>query len=201
MANDLLASNVVSLNVPKSVQDVYMSSISIKTKQLYILYIKRWISFCVEKGFCYKVPTIRTLLLFLSSLVRRKVCYSAVNIARSAISFFAPKVEGAKIGVHPDICRFLLGVKKSSPVLSKYLAIWDVDLVLKFLVELWPLKPLPLTLLIKKFVMLFLLVTSHRVQSLQVLKLSKLVWVREDLVVFILDERLKHVRNQELGFI
>ena len=201
MANSLLESNIKNYDLPKFVNDIYLDSISQKTRRLYLVYIKRWITFSIEKDFDARKPTIKWLLLFLASLVRKGISYSAVNVARSAISFFAPIFEGYKLGAHPDVCRFLAGVKRRSPKISRYSAVWDVDIVFRFLVELWPLRSLPLNLLVKKFVVLFLLVTSHRVQSLQVLKVTNLVWPKQDVAVFLLDERLKHVKSQELGFI
>ena len=178
-----------------------MDSISFKTKKLYAVYIKKWVTFCVEKNLNYKNPSLNNVALFLSVLYKRGLSYSAINIARSAISFFTPSSEGLKLGANPIISRIMLGIKNNRPKVSRYVAMWDIDIVLSFLRELWPLKSLPTNLVVKKLVTLILLVTSHRIQTLQTLKVSNLLWVRKDLCIFVLDEKLKHSRGKELGFV
>ena len=134
-------------------------------------------------------------------MFNKGLSYSAINIARSAISFFAPSSNGVKLGANPIIVRFMVGVRNSRPRLSRYVATWDVDLVLGLLMEFWPLKVLPLPLLVRKLVTLFLLVTSYRIQTLRALKVSNMLWVKEDLCVFVLDQKLKHTRDKNLGYI
>ena len=196
----MLEKSIDHLNLPKLSREIFLASWSFKTKKQYVLYIKQWITFCVEKEKDYNNPTVKSLILFLTSLFRKGLSYSAINIARSAISSFAEVKNGIRLGAHHLISKFMLGVRNLKPKVSKYSNIWDVDIVLKFLVELWPNNKLSLELLTKKFVMLFLLVTSQRIQALQVLKLSNLCWINQNLAVFVLTDKLKHVRKKELGF-
>ena len=187
--------------MPNQVRTIFLASWASKTKRQYIVYIKQWITFCVEKNKNFKKPTVKNLLIFLTRLYNKKLSYSAINIARSAISSFSEIKDCVKLGAQPIISRFMAGIKNLRPKVSRYSAIWDVDMVLKYLIELWPLEKLSLDLLSKKLVVLFLLVTSHRVQSVQALRLSNLKWVQKDLCVFLLSEKLKHIRNKELGYI
>ena len=201
MAHTLLSSGVEEFSFPSLTQELYMNSINYKTRKLYVVYVKKWIAFCVERGYDYRKPIVRDFALFISFLYRQGLSYSAINIARSAISFFAPQFEGHRLGSHPVICRILLGIRNLKPKISKYVAIWDVDMVLGFVFELWPLGGLPLPLLAKKLVILILLVTSGRIQCVLLLKLSNLVWVKQGLCIITLDKKMKHIRGGELGFV
>ena len=201
MAYSLLNQNIELYNFPQASNDIYLASVTEKTKRLYLLYLKKWITFCTEKGWDYKSPNVKTVILFFTKLFQAGASYSAINIARSSLSFFAPNVDNFKLGAHPVVCRFLQGVRNLRPKLSRYVATWDTDMVLEYLFELWPHSSLSLYLLSKKLIVLFLMVTSQRIQTMQVLKVSNIFWINENELIFMLDEKLKHIRNKELGFL
>ena len=201
MANSLLSQSFINFNFPQLVNDIFLASLSQRTKRLYIVYLKKWITYCVERGLDFKSPQVKTVIPFFTKLFQAGASYSAINVARSALSFCAPTVNSCKLGADPQVCRFLQGIRNLRPKLSRYVATWDTDIVLEFLYELWPHSNLSLDLLSKKLAVLFLMITSHRIQTLQVLKVSNIYWVTENELIFMLDEKLKHIRNKELGFL
>ena len=91
--------------------------------------------------------------------------YSAINMARSALSSFIA-VEGLDIGKHPTICRFMRGVFKLKPALPRYNVIWDANMVLNYLKTISPIAGVSLKLLTHKLVMLMLLLSGQRGQTI-----------------------------------
>lgn len=124
---------------------------------------------------------------------------SAVNVARSVLSNALPQVNGVDVGQCP-ICRFLKGVNKLRPQKSRYLSTWDTDVVLEYLQQCYHLSILTFRELTEKLVMLFLLCSSQRVQTLSILKLDDILFAENGkLVVFRLSEPLKQFRKGAMG--
>lgn len=118
-------------------------------------------------------PTINTVLCFLYSLYKNGnkgngLGYSAIATARSAISTVA-NVDGAPAGQHQLVHKFMRAVFNNRPALPKLVVTWDVDLVLQYLKTLTPVKKIPLDLLTKKLVVLLLLLSGQRGQTIQLL--------------------------------
>ena len=72
------------------------------------------------------------MLTFLHSLYKRNLGYSAVNVARSALSTFVI-VDNQAVGKHPLVTRYLKGVFHLRPALPKYSFTWDAGKVIKHL--------------------------------------------------------------------
>ena len=84
---------------------------------------------------------------------------------------YLPKVEGCVVGEHPDMIRFILGIKNQRPSHPRYTTTWDTDLAIKFL-KGWDVSSLKnLTL---KITMLLALITAQRAQTLSKLKISEM---------------------------
>ena len=102
-----------------------------------------------------------------------KLSFSSINTARSAISSLVSREK--EIGKHWLICRVLRGVYNKKPVLPNNV-IWDTSKVLKFLEKWHPAKNLSLRQLSIKTVLLCLLVSGQRGQTIWAMEKDKLTF-------------------------
>ena len=102
--------------------------------------------------------------------------YSAISTARSALSAAVDLSNSPyTVGEHPLIKRFIKAAFQSTPPLPRYHTIWDVSKVLDLLKTWSPAKKLNLKLLPLKLVMLCLLVTGQRCQSVHLMDIRHVV--------------------------
>lgn len=127
--------------------------------------------------------------------------YGSINTARCSLSTILSYEKGT-FGAHPEVVRVMKGIQILRPPQSKYQSTWDVNLAFEFLRQLTPLRKLTLANLTKKTLLLMLLTSCQRLQTMHVLKISDIVYTGDDdIVVFRLSESLKHHRRGSLGFI
>ena len=119
----------------------------------------------------YLAPSLNDTLNSLLTLYNKGLSYSTLNTARSALSTII-KIEGGDFGTNPVITRFMKDVFETRPPTPKYNSIWDVSIVLKHLTKAYPNVTLPLKDLTHKVLMLLLLVSSQRGQSIHLLDLK-----------------------------
>ena len=81
------------------------------------------------------------------------------------------------VGSHPLIKRFMKGVFSNRPALPKYNVIWDVSVVLNVLKTLYPHNDLSLLVLSQKLVVLLLLLSGHRWQSIHLPDIRNISYV------------------------
>ena len=157
---------------------------------------------CVEKGWDKWNPQLSQPIAFLTMLFDKGMSYSAINAARSALSQLLDTVDGVAFGKHPVVCRILKGMYNRRPQRSRYTATWDVDVVLSYLREMSPLVKLTLKDLTLKLLLLLLLITCQRLQTIQSLSIDDMIWSDNgNTVVFRLSKVLKHSRRGSLGVI
>lgn len=114
-------------------------------------------------------PPITFVLEFLLKLFKDKnLGYSSLNMARSALSTFI-YINDLSVGQHSLVKRFLKSAFNKRPSLPRYNVTWDVTLVLNYLKTLSPNKRLSLSFLTKKLVVLLLLLSGQRGQSIHLL--------------------------------
>ena len=70
------------------------------------------------------------MLEFLTDLFDKGLQYRTINTYRNAISMTHLPLDGSLIGSHPLVSRFMKGVFQSRPPCPRYLATWDVSVVL-----------------------------------------------------------------------
>ena len=144
------------------------------TKKQYATYVIKWMVFCCERQIdCYS-PPLSDALQFLLGLFNQELCYSTINTARSALSTIVTIDGGGSFGSNHIVTRFMKGVFKSRRPRPKYDKIWDVSVVLKYLSSLHPNETLSLKDLTHKILILVLLVSSQRGQSMHYLDLQHL---------------------------
>ena len=147
------ATNLVMLSWRKSTQKQYNS------------YIKKWRDYGSRQQVSETSPSVEQTLNFLTTLYQSGAGYSALNIARSALSVYLCPVEGNTFGAHPLSVRLLKGVSKQRPSRPRYTDTWDLSIVLSYLRGQMPLQQLGLKKLTQKLIMLIALVTTQRVKQ------------------------------------
>ena len=153
---------------------IILSSWRKSTQIQYLTYIRKWISFC--QGLNYDVFTsdVAHIIEFLGILFQDSLSYSAINTARSAISAFLGVAGTDSLGSDRLISRFMKGVSRSRPSVSRYKNIWDVRVVL----DMFRKQPLPEFLslydLSMRTVTLLALVSAQRSQSIHLLDIDNM---------------------------
>ena len=89
-----------------------------------------------------------------------------MNVARSAISSIA-SIHGQPAGQHWLVRRFLKASFNKRPALPRYTTTWDPDTVLKYIEDMGDNKKLTLMLLSQKLMMLLLLQSGARMQTIE----------------------------------
>ena len=144
-------------------------------------------------------PTVNTLLAFLHKLHQNNLGYSALNTARSAVSNIDEHSNNTRmytpIGKHPLVCRYLKGIFNKLKPVPKFHNIWSVDTVLEYLTLAWPLEKLNRKELTLKLVMLIVLTTGQRCQTLTYMDISEKYMTKSDQCFsFALTEHIKQDR-------
>ena len=175
------------------VSDIILRAYRGSTLKQYKSSISKWAEFCSQWNYDPLRTTVTIVLDFLLDLHKRYT-YSHVNTTRSALSNFVSLSDGAKIGTHPLVVKFMKGIFNVKPPLPRYTSTWDVGCVLKRLREWSPNNTLSLKNMTLKLCMLLALLMAPRTQTLQALKLDDMVWT-ETGVDFRIRELLKTDRQ------
>lgn len=174
--------------------DIYMSSWAKGTLKQYNVYLKHWTEYCVVFRVHPRSPKLIEVMKFLTWLSKvKKLSYSAVNSARSALSSYVKRFGVFTVGAHPEVTRHIKGIHRTNPPKAKLRVTWEVNTVFRMLKQWEPLEDLSFKKLTFKTLMLLALVTAQRIQGLFKMKLSGLVWLDERVLVT-MDELLKHTR-------
>ena len=112
------------------------------------------------------------ILDFLSELYKEGLAYSAINTARSALSYFLGLTDKEPIGSHSLVIRFMKGVARNRPTLPRYNSIWDVNIVLNMFRKQPLVEYLSLYDLTLRTATLLALVSAQRGQSIHLLGIA-----------------------------
>ena len=127
----------------------------------------------------------------------KRLGYSAVNTARSALSTFIT-IDGVKAGAHPLISRFMTGVFNQNPALPRYVETWDPQIVVSYLESFPDFGDITLKQLALKLAMLLALTTAQRIQTLKALSIADME-VLPDRYVFRINCLLKQTSSKGNG--
>lgn len=128
---------------------------------------KSWWKFCdthCQEPFLSSIPYI---VAFLTEKFENGASYNTLNCHKSALSLLI----GERVGTDDRIKRFLRGVFRLKPAMSRYTDTWNPSVVLNYLIKLQN-SALNLEMLTKKLVTLLALATAQRVQTLSLIKLN-----------------------------
>jgi hypothetical protein len=141
------------------------------TKQ-YETYLKKWLDFCHQRQVNYHSPSMREALSFLMQLHNKGLGYSTIGTARSALSNVIVNGECENFGSHPLVSRFMKSVFLAHKPTPKYNATWDVGVVLNYLATFYPHCDITLKQLTLKLVMIILLTSGQRGQTVHFMSLD-----------------------------
>lgn len=136
-------------------------------------------------------PPSGLVLQFLSQMFADGKSYSTINSAKSAISSMCGLLHNRDIGNEILVRRFMRGIFTSRPQLPKYSTIWDVNIVFKYIASLGDNDKLTLLTLSEKLVILLLLISGQRGQTVHLMNLND-VHVYSDKIVIYFSSLLKH---------
>ena len=122
---------------------------------------------------------------FLIELFVAGKSYSVLNSARSALSILLISSSGLTIGNSPSLKRILKGVFELRSPFSRNNFISDISVVLDFLIFYYPLECMHLDMLTYKFVILLVLSSLQRVQTLLVIYVSCVLFLHNPLFLSI----------------
>lgn len=171
--------NIQATSIP-----ILLSSISESTLKQYSACYKKYWAFCSEKNFSVFDYTLNNYLNFLTAEANKGGSYATINTYRSALNFILLiNKEDENI-----IKRFVKGIFNIKPPQPKYNSTWNIQPVLQYLENLYPLQILTLEKLTLKLVTLMALTTGHRVQTLTKAKISNLIKTGEKIEIRIPDK-------------
>ena len=133
---------------------------------------KQWISWCVEWNVNPLSAPLSEILEFLCKQFDTGKQYRTINTFRSAISMTHEEVDGLRVGQHPLVTRFPMGVVNSCPPAPRYSSTWDVDVVLSYLDSLPDNSELSFQTLSHKLAVLLALSNADRCSDLAALNLN-----------------------------
>ena len=153
----------------QTANSVICSSWRSGTSRQYATYIARWKRYENKRGIHSVSPSVSEGVNFLGMLFNAGLSYSAICVARSALSSYLDCKEAAQFGEHKRVRQFIKGVFEKRPALPKYSSTWDVDTVLQCLELYYAHDELTLKELSYKLVILLALLSGQRFQTLHCL--------------------------------
>lgn len=164
------------------------------TYQQYSTYLIPWYEHCRRHQIDPHAPFIPLAINFMATLAAdRHLGYNATNTMRSALSSVIMPPDGIPFGQRPEVKLFMKGVYQAKPPTPRYVDIWDPQTVLDFLKTWAPAQKLTFKQLTLKVVVLVLLVTGQRIQTVHALDLEFMKKTRGSFT-FVLDTLLKQSR-------
>ena len=152
------------------------------TQKGYNASFSKFASYCTSKNLDPTSCKPDNIARYLMSLYENGSSYSSINLARSAISKFHVGFDGIPAGQNLIVCNAVKAVFKLKPPLPKYLATFDVTIVLDYLKSLPANPQLSLKLLTYKALFLLTVASISRVSSIaklgpdiSVFKVNKLI--------------------------
>ena len=178
--------------LPAKTLDIIMASWRTSTQKNYSSILRQWLSFCFEQDFGSSVPSVTTVLEFLTTLYKRGIGYSQINKARSALSVLYPDIQ---IGKHSVISRFVHGVRNLRTPQPKYPILWDAkDLVLY--VANWKVTSIsPLKDITLKRITIMACVSTQRLHTLSLIDVRHINFYPSATYLYISDD-LKVARQR-----
>ena len=152
--------------------DIIRKSWRTSTESSYSSAWRQWDCWCIERNTDPFSAPLKDILEFLCEQFNMGKQYRTINTLRSAISMTHEEVDGARIGEHPLVSRFLKGVYNSRPPAPRYSNTWDVDVILTYLSNLPANEDLSFQSLTHKVAMLMALSNADRCSDLVALDLN-----------------------------
>ena len=116
--------------LPQETEKVITDSGRTSTRSLYESLLKRWKFYTLSRNENPYSTSIETKLKFLHGMYNDGCLYSGLCAAQSALASVVTVKGFAKLSDHPLLVRYQEGIFNRHPPLSRYMHIWDINLVL-----------------------------------------------------------------------
>ena len=180
------------LGIPMEIWPIFNASWGSSMHKQYSSYLRKWARYCTTHGVHAMRPGVEDVMLYLKrEFLDKGLSTSACNSAKSCLSGFI-YVCGNTIGNHVLVQRFFAGVRKLRPRNPKYCTTWDPVPVLRQLNDWGIISSLSMEKLTKRTIMLFLLATGQRVQTVNHIKKSDIRW-GTDVCTIIFSDTIKNL--------
>ncbi|CAB0000713.1 unnamed protein product [Nesidiocoris tenuis] len=157
-------------NAPEEAIGTMIDSLSESTVSQYSSSLALWWDYCSKNNISPWSFEVEVILKFFQHVLdTRPNAYSSFNTLRSALSLISPDDIGNNVLVR----RYIKGISKLRPPKPRYLNTWDPEIVLKYLEENDALGLAPLS---KKLVVLLLLATGHRLQTISLIETNNVTF-------------------------
>lgn len=175
---------------------IIKNSISKNTLKQYETCIKQWWAYCNIKRIEPLQLSVPNIVSFLTDKFNKGSKYGTLNSIRSSLSL----ILDYDLGSHRDIKRFFKGVYRLRPNKPKYDVTWDPSQVLNHVQNLYPNLTLKIEVLSKKLIILLVLVTAQRIQTMSLIKINNIHVSDSDIKIKIPDiiKTSKINKNQPL---
>lgn len=189
----LFQGSIKHLNLSNEAEKILHASWRGSTQQRYECTYKKWESFCNKGKVDPFQPNVRDVLHFLTDQFENSLGYKSICLCRSALNAIITLPGYSDISKHPLIKRFLKGVFNIRPPKAPSILTWDVGIVLNHIKNWGPNVNLTFRKLNFKLVLLLLLASGTRVNTLQALTMSGLN-ISSEACTFMPGKLLKHSR-------
>ncbi len=142
--------------------------------------------------------TVSEVSNFLADLYDQGYQYRSINSYRLSIASAHDRVEGMSIGQDPVITRLMAGIANSRPPQSRYTAMWDISIVLRYLEKLGDSLALSLKNLTLKTAMLLALTRLSKSADLHSLD-TQLIHLNPEGVSFKPSKQPKQKKAAKIG--
>ncbi|KAL0150355.1 hypothetical protein M9458_054357, partial [Cirrhinus mrigala] len=192
----------------QAVIDTITQSRAPSTRQAYALRWGLFVDWCSSRGEDPQRCPIAVVLSFLQEKLERRLSPSTLKVYVAAIAAYHDAVDGASLGKHQLIVRFLRGARRVNPPRPHLVPSWDLSVTLQGLREapFEPLASVELKHLSLKTALLTALASIKRVVNLQALPLeeeadpaSALLCPVRALRIYV--DRTRHFRRTEQLFV
>ncbi|KAI2647506.1 ORF V: Enzymatic polyprotein [Labeo rohita] len=158
------------------------------TRQAYALRWGLFVDWCSSRGEDPQRCPIAVVLSFLQEKLERRLSPSTLKVYVAAIAAYHDAVDGASLGKHQLIVRFLRGARRVNPPRPHLVPSWDLSVTLQGLREapFEPLASVELKHLSLKTALLTALATIKRVGDLQAFSVDEAClefWPGDSLVI------------------
>ena len=151
-----------TMSISEEVKKLLLSSWGKGTQKSYDSAWNKWVSWCLEREVDPFSAPLTAVLDFLAWMFQKGFQYRTVNVHRSAISSILPHIDGQPVGQTQLVKKLMKGILRENPPLPKYQEMWDIDIVLKFLLSQSVNPDLDLKTLTKKLTILLAIAAPKR---------------------------------------
>ncbi len=123
-------------DLPQEVALTITSARAPSTRRAYVLKWNLFVEWCSSHREDPRKCSINAVLSFLQKGMEHRLSLSTLKVYVAAISAHRYPIEGKSVGKHDLVIRFFRGVRRLNPPRPSSLPFWDLELVLRALVEL-----------------------------------------------------------------